>query len=77
MTSTAIEGGLDAGRWPDVARVPRRPVGRIQSAIAAGLLRRAAGRVGLRLALPDGTVAGPVDNAEAPTRSTAGSVRAG
>ncbi|HSV40928.1 MAG TPA: cyclopropane-fatty-acyl-phospholipid synthase family protein [Nocardioidaceae bacterium] len=56
MTSTAT--GLastfvvDAGRWPDVARVPDRP---LRAAIARRLTRRAVRRLPIRVLLPDGT----------------------
>ena len=52
--STAI----DSDRWPDVARVPR---GRVSAVIADRLIRRAAARLPLRLAYPDGTVVGAAD----------------
>ena len=65
MTITAggpgsAQASVDEGRWPDVARVP---VGRIHATIAARLLRRAARRLDLRLALPDGTSLGSADPA--------------
>jgi cyclopropane-fatty-acyl-phospholipid synthase len=52
--STAI----DSDRWPDVARVPR---GRLGAVIADWLIRRAAARLPVRLAYPDGTVVGAAD----------------
>ncbi len=65
MTITAggpgsAQASVDEGRWPDVARVP---IGRIHATVAARLLRRAARRVDLRLALPDGTSLGSADPA--------------
>ena len=65
MTITAGVPGsghaqVDERRWPDVARIP---IGRIQAAIASRLLRRAAGRLDLRLDLPDGTSLGSSDPA--------------
>ena len=46
---------IDSDRWPDVARVPRGPVGAM---IADRLIRRAAARLPVRLVYPDGTVVG-------------------
>jgi cyclopropane-fatty-acyl-phospholipid synthase len=39
----------DPERWPDVSRVPRGPLGQIQSVIAAALVRRAARQLRLRI----------------------------
>lgn len=39
----------DPARWPDVSRVPRGPLGQIQSVIAAALVRRAARQLQLRV----------------------------
>ena len=52
--STAI----DSDRWPDVAGVPH---GRLGAAIVDRLIRRAAARLPVRLAYPDGTVVGAAD----------------
>jgi cyclopropane-fatty-acyl-phospholipid synthase len=41
--------GPDPERWPDVARVPRGPLGQIQSAVAAALVRRVARQLKLRI----------------------------
>ncbi len=49
---------IDSARWPDVVRVPR---GRLRAAIADRLARRAAARLPVRLAYPDGTVVGAAD----------------
>jgi len=55
--STAIDPEL----WPDVARLPRGPLNPAAARIAAGLLRRAALRLPLRLVYPDGSVVGAAD----------------
>ena len=49
---------IDSARWPDVVRVPR---GWLRGAIADRLARRAAARLPVRLAYPDGTVVGAAD----------------
>lgn len=49
---------IDSVRWPAVAKVPSGPVAAASAAIADRLLRRAAGRLPLRLIYPDGTVIG-------------------
>jgi cyclopropane-fatty-acyl-phospholipid synthase len=48
-------------RWPDVARVPSGPLSIAAAPIADRLFRRAAARLPLRLAYPDGTVIGAAD----------------
>ena len=61
MTIEIVETGstaIDSDRWPDVARVPR---GRLSAVIADWLIRRAAARLPVRLAYPDGTVVGAAD----------------
>jgi cyclopropane-fatty-acyl-phospholipid synthase len=57
-TSTAA---IDPGRWPAVASVPSGPRAAASGAVAGRLLRRAAGRLPLRLVYPDRTVAGAAD----------------
>lgn len=52
---------IDARRWPGVAHVPSGPRAAIAAAITERLLRRAAARLPLRLAYPDGTVIGAGD----------------
>ncbi len=52
---------ISSERWPDVARVPAGPVGRIGGPIAHRLFRRAAARLPLRLVYPDGSVIGAAD----------------
>ncbi len=53
MTSTvSTPTPVDAERWPDVARVPDRPV---RAAVARRLTRRAVRRLPIRVLLPDGT----------------------
>jgi cyclopropane-fatty-acyl-phospholipid synthase len=58
----APHSAIDPDLWPDVAAVPRSPV---RGAIAKRIFRRAAGRMPLRVVLPDGrtfgggTAAGP------------------
>ncbi len=63
--SVDIAGLTDAPispqRWPDVARVPAGPLGRIGAPIAHRLFRRAAARLPLRLVYPDGSVVGAAD----------------
>ncbi|CAN3985778.1 class I SAM-dependent methyltransferase [Kitasatospora purpeofusca] len=61
MTTTASPTAtptpfVDPARWPDVARVPDVP---LRAAAAAGLLRRAASRRGLRVELPGGRLLRP------------------
>ena len=57
MPSAAI----DSERWPAVAKAPSGPIAAASAAIAGRLLRRAAARLPLRLAYPDGTVVGAAD----------------
>ena len=52
---------VDLDRWPDVAGVPRGPIASASGQVAANLLRRAAARLPLRLAYPDGSVVGAAD----------------
>ncbi|WP_109509604.1 SAM-dependent methyltransferase [Nocardioides speluncae] len=54
MTTTASPPTrtIDPARWPDVARVPQRPV---RAAVARRLARRAVTGLPLRVVLPDGT----------------------
>ncbi len=55
MTSTLSTPVVDADRWPDVARVPNRPV---RAAVARRLTRHAVRRLPLRVLLPDGSIWG-------------------
>ncbi|MEU6815571.1 cyclopropane-fatty-acyl-phospholipid synthase family protein [Streptomyces sp. NPDC046860] len=52
----AVPAPVDAGRWPDVATVPKasRPV----RTVAAAVVRHALGRLPLRVRFPDGTTLG-------------------
>jgi cyclopropane-fatty-acyl-phospholipid synthase len=52
---------IDSERWPAVAKVPSGPAAAASGVIAERLLRRAAARLPLRLAYPDGTVVGAAD----------------
>jgi cyclopropane-fatty-acyl-phospholipid synthase len=52
---------IDSSRWPAIARVPSGPVSATAAVVADRLLRRAAARLPLRLAYPDGTVVGAAD----------------
>ncbi|CQD05370.1 cyclopropane-fatty-acyl-phospholipid synthase [Mycobacterium lentiflavum] len=52
---------IDSERWPAIAKVPSGPVSAASAAAADGLLRRAAARLPLRVAYPDGTVVGAAD----------------
>lgn len=52
---------VDPERWPDVASVPGGPLGPPSARIAWWLLRRAAQKLPLRVAYPDGTVVGAPD----------------
>ncbi|WP_099023559.1 class I SAM-dependent methyltransferase [Mycolicibacterium palauense] len=54
-------GAIDSRLWPGVARIPRGPLAIASGKVAAGLLRRAAQRLPLRLAYPDGSVIGAAD----------------
>ena len=62
MSTWAQTAGLppiDAGRWPDVVRVPRRP---FRAAIARRLFVRAMSRLPLRVEMADGSVLGSDPN---------------
>jgi cyclopropane-fatty-acyl-phospholipid synthase len=52
---------IDSARWPAVAKVPSGPFSAVSAVVADQLLRRAAARLPLRLAYPDGTVIGAAD----------------
>lgn len=52
---------IDSERWPAVAKAPSGPLAAASAVIADRLLRRAAARLPLRLAYPDGTVVGAAD----------------
>ncbi|WAC91005.1 class I SAM-dependent methyltransferase [Mycobacterium sp. Aquia_213] len=52
---------IDSSRWPAIARVPSGPVSAASAAVADRLLRRAAARLPLRVAYPDGAVVGAAD----------------
>jgi cyclopropane-fatty-acyl-phospholipid synthase len=52
---------IDSSRWPAIARVPSGPVSATAAVVADRLLRRAAARLPLRVAYPDGTVVGAAD----------------
>jgi len=52
---------IDPERWPAVAKVPSGPFVAVSAVIANRLLSRAADRLPLRLAYPDGTVIGDGD----------------
>ncbi len=54
-------GVIDSARWPGVAKVPAGPVAALSAKVATNLLHRAAQRLPLRLAYPDGTVIGAAD----------------
>jgi cyclopropane-fatty-acyl-phospholipid synthase len=55
--------GIDARRWPAVAKVPYGPVAVAAGVIADRLLRRAAADLPLRVVYPDGAVIGAGDSA--------------
>jgi cyclopropane-fatty-acyl-phospholipid synthase len=57
---------IDSDRWPTIAKVPAGPLSAASAVVAERLLRRAAARLPLRVAYPDGTVVGAAD-ATAPT----------
>ena len=64
MTVSTIRkpsAAIDSRRWPAIAKVPSGPVGATAAVAADRLLRRAAARLPLRLAYPDGTVVGAAD----------------
>ncbi|MGB3486348.1 MAG: cyclopropane-fatty-acyl-phospholipid synthase family protein [Mycobacterium sp.] len=52
---------IDSERWPGLAKVPAGPVAAVSAKVADSLLRRAAARLPLRVAYPDGSVAGAAD----------------
>lgn len=52
---------IDSDRWPGLERIPAGPVAALSAKVADNLLRRAAQRLPLRLAYPDGTVVGAAD----------------
>jgi cyclopropane-fatty-acyl-phospholipid synthase len=51
VTEAGPEPGIDPGRWPDVATVPRSP---LRAAVARRIFRHAAGRLPLRVVDDDG-----------------------
>ncbi|CRK51158.1 Cyclopropane-fatty-acyl-phospholipid synthase [Rhodococcus sp. RD6.2] len=57
----SIDTAPDPVRWPDIARVPSGVTARFGAPIAARLFRRAASRLDVRVALPDGTNLGSGD----------------
>ena len=59
QTIRTPSAAIDPVRWPAIAEVPSGPS--IAAVIAERLLRRAAARLPLRLAYPDGTVIGAAD----------------
>lgn len=64
MTVSTIRkpsAAIDSERWPAIAKVPSGPVSVPSAAAADRLLRRAAARLPLRVAYPDGTVVGAAD----------------
>ena len=64
MTIHATENAaadINAVRWPAVARAPRGALSAAYGAVAAGLLRRAARRLPIRMQFPDGSVIGAAD----------------
>jgi cyclopropane-fatty-acyl-phospholipid synthase len=63
VTSEKRMAAIDPERWPAIARVPSGPLAAASAVVAKRLLRRAAARLPLRLAYPDGTVIGTGDGA--------------
>ncbi|HEV7359606.1 MAG TPA: class I SAM-dependent methyltransferase [Mycobacterium sp.] len=64
MTVSTIvnhSAAIDSNRWPAIAKVPSGPVSATAAVVADRLLRRAAARLPLRVAYPDGTVVGAAD----------------
>jgi cyclopropane-fatty-acyl-phospholipid synthase len=62
LETTGIRSSsVDATRWPDVAKVPSGPISALSAKVATNLLHRAAQRLPLRLAYPDGSVIGAAD----------------
>jgi cyclopropane-fatty-acyl-phospholipid synthase len=60
-TTGTRSGTIDSARWPGVAKVPGGPVAALSAKVATSLLHRAADRLPLRLAYPDGSVIGAAD----------------
>jgi cyclopropane-fatty-acyl-phospholipid synthase len=60
-TAGICSSTINSDRWPDVAKVPAGPLAAVSAKMAAGLLRRAAARLPLRLVYPDGSVVGAAD----------------
>ena len=65
-TGESRPAAIDPERWPAVAKVPSGPFAAASAVVANRVLRRAAARLPLRLAYPDGTVIGGGD-ATSPT----------
>ncbi|WP_445162227.1 class I SAM-dependent methyltransferase [Mycobacterium sp. Dal123C01] len=64
MTVSTIRkpsAAIDSKRWPAIAKVPSGPISATAAVVADRLLRRAAARLPLRVAYPDGTVVGAAD----------------
>ncbi|BBY22989.1 class I SAM-dependent methyltransferase [Mycobacterium stomatepiae] len=61
-----LSAAIDFNRWPAIAEVPSGPVSAVAAVAADRLLRRAAARLPMRVAYPDGTVVGAADRT-APT----------
>jgi cyclopropane-fatty-acyl-phospholipid synthase len=61
QTTGTRSDAIDPSRWPDVATVPAGPVAALSAKVASSLLHRAAERLPLRLAYPDGSVIGAAD----------------
>jgi cyclopropane-fatty-acyl-phospholipid synthase len=61
QTTGTRSGEIDSSRWPGVAKVPAGPVAALSAKVATSLLHRAAERLPLRLAHPDGSVIGAAD----------------
>ncbi|SOJ53168.1 Tuberculostearic acid methyltransferase UfaA1 [Mycobacterium simulans] len=62
MSVQTPSAAIDYQRWPAVATVPSGPVAAVSAAVVDRLLRRAAARLPLRLAYPDGSVVGAADS---------------
>lgn len=56
-----LSSAIDSNRWPAIAKVPSGPVSTVAAVAADRLLRRAAARLPMRVAYPDGTVVGAAD----------------
>jgi cyclopropane-fatty-acyl-phospholipid synthase len=61
QTTGTRSDAIDPSRWPGVATVPAGPVAALSAKVASSLLHRAAERLPLRLAYPDGSVIGAAD----------------